>query len=58
MRQLTGKWYLKKSLFKLKVMVETIQTSTCPHDFSESPEFTVWEEARDKDFMELGINVV
>ena len=57
-RRLTGNWYLKKNLFGLVVMVETIQTTTCKFDFSTSPEFTIWEKAKEKDYMELGINVL
>jgi hypothetical protein len=54
-RRLTGKWYLHKKRFGFVVMVETVQTLTCPHDFSESPEFIRWEEAKPEDFAELGI---
>ena len=57
-RKLTGRWYLKKKLFGYYIMVETIQTTTCISDFSVSPEFIRWEKAKDRDFIDLGINFI
>lgn len=57
-RTLTGNWCLKKRLFGFSVMVETIQTTTCEFDFSESPEFIRWEKAKDEDLVNLKITVL
>ena len=59
-RKLTGRWFLKKKLFGYSIIVETIQTYTSNYDLgvSESPEFTVWEKAKPKDLIELGIITV
>jgi len=57
MRKLTGNWYLQKGFWGYKVMVEVIKTDTCMEDFSQSPEYTVYEKARPSDFIELKIPV-
>lgn len=54
-RKLTGKWYLKSTFFGYKVMVETIQTTTCEFDFSTSPEIIIWEKAKEGDLFKLNI---
>lgn len=59
MRELTSNWYLKKNFFSgYKIMVEVNRTNTCEYDFSQSPEFTCYEKATDRDLIELGITTV
>lgn len=55
MRKLTGNYFQKKFLFWKWYKVETIQTTTCPYTFSESPEFIVWETAKDSDLFHLNL---
>ena len=60
MRVLTGKWFLQRQKWygRFKVIVETIQTTTCPFDFSQSPEFTKLEEATTQDLITLNIKLI
>lgn len=58
MRKLTGNWYIKKTLFGFKIMVETIQQSTCSFSFDLSPEFKKWEKAKDEDILKLNIKII
>ena len=60
MKVLTGKWFLQKRKWYggFKVIVETIQTTTCPFDFSQSPEFTKLEEATIQDLITLNIKLI
>lgn len=60
MRVLTGKWFLQRRKYfgGFKVIVETIQTTTCPFDFSQSPEFTIFEEATTQDLIALNIKLI
>ena len=60
MRVLTGKWFLQRQKWYrgFKVIVETIQTTTCPFDFSQSPEFTKLEEATTQDLITLNIKLI
>lgn len=60
MRVLTGKWFLQRRKWYggFKVIVETIQTITCPYDFSQSPEFTRLEEATSQDLIALDIKII
>jgi hypothetical protein len=55
-RILTGNWFLKRrNFFGFDIMVEVMKTSICISDFSESPQYTIWEKAQDSDIIELGI---
>ena len=61
-RQLTGKWYLKKYFWgKYKVMVEVKSSKWDDPSYgngggSYSPEIIFYEDARESDLIELGIN--
>lgn len=58
-RNLTGNWYLKKTLFgNYKVMVEVKKTYIDENDFSFSPSYTMYEKATNVDIILLGINVI
>lgn len=60
MRVLTGKWFLQKRKFfrGFKVIVEIVQTTTCPFDFSQSPKFTRLEEATTEYLIALNIKLI
>lgn len=53
MRNLTGKWYLKKKWFGYTIMVEVERRNGCDHDFTFGPEYKTWEKATDADLIEL-----
>ena len=55
MRELTGKWYLKKGIFGYKVMVEVKATTTSPYSLDQSPIFTEYQKALPEDLVELKI---
>lgn len=55
MRELTGRWYLKKKMFRYILMVEVNKRTECPITFDKSPKFTCWEKARESDFIDLNI---
>jgi len=57
-RELTGEWYIKKKRFSFTIMVEVLKTTTCDFDFSQSPEFTCWEEAKPYDLIKLNIKIM
>jgi len=57
MRKLTGKWYLKKGFWSYTIMVEVIKTDTCLKDFSQSPEYKVFEKAKSEDIFNLNIPI-
>ena len=55
-RELTGKWFLKKRFFGgYDVFVEVEIRRQDPHDLTWDPEFVSWQKARGRDFIELGI---
>lgn len=61
-RQLTGKWYLKKTFWgKYKVMVEVKSMEWSDPSYGNGggsylPERTFYDVARESDLIELGIN--
>jgi len=61
-RQLTGKWYLKKTFWgKYKLMVEVKSNKWDDPSYGNgggcySPERIFYEDARESDLIELGIN--
>lgn len=57
-RKLTGNWYLKKTLFGYKVMVEITFNNECSYDLSISPEITKYVKAELEDLLILNIKVL
>lgn len=56
-KELTGRWYLKKKLFGYIVMVEVLAYYS-DDDFTNSPEFTYWRKATKQQLAELNINKI
>lgn len=54
-RELTGKWYLKRSLFGYKVMVEIFWQRECEYTFDKSPVIKTYVKAKPEDLVKLGI---
>lgn len=54
--QLTGKWYLKRTLFGWMAMVEVKQLNMCKEDMSVDPPCIFYRQATLTDLQKLKIN--
>ena len=56
-RKLTGNWYIKKTLFGFKIMVEVIKQKYSEYDYSFDYDYLVYEKATTSEIRKLGIKI-